>query len=164
MPLARLVLVGGGDAVEEHRRSADSLGIAGHVAFRGVLTFDELVGAYQQASVVVLPSTTDSESFGMVLIEAMACGTPVIGSSVGGIPFVVDDGRDGLLVPPADPERLAAACLEILGAPDRAAEMGRRGCRKVRDHYTWTAQVARYQAILGDLLPSEAAVPEPGRS
>jgi rhamnosyl/mannosyltransferase len=85
---------------------------------RGTLSLEALVEAYQAASVVVLPSTTESASLDMVLIEAMACGKPVIGSDVGGIPFVIDDSRDGYLVPPADAGALAGACLEILRAPD----------------------------------------------
>jgi glycosyltransferase involved in cell wall biosynthesis len=101
---------------------------------------------------VVLPSTTDSESFGMVLIEAMACAKPVIGSDVGGIPFVIDDGRDGYLVPPADAGALAGACLEILRTPDLAAALGEQGHRKVKDRFTWPAQIDKYRAILG-MLP-----------
>ena len=151
LPEAKLVLVGGGDAIEEHRRSAAALGIADAVAFRGTLSLAALVKAYQAASVVVLPSTTDSESFGMVLIEAMACAKPVIGSAVGGIPFVIDDGRDGYLVPPADARALAGACLEVLRAPDLAAALGKQGHRKVKDRFTWQTQIDKYRAIFETL-------------
>jgi rhamnosyl/mannosyltransferase len=160
LPEAQLVLVGGGDAIEEHRRSAAALGILDAVAFRGTLSLAALVKAYQAASVVVLPSTTDSESFGMVLIEAMACAKPVIGSDVGGIPFVIDNGRDGYLVPPADASALAGACLEILRRPDLAAALGERGHRKVKDRFTWRIQIDKYRAIL-EALPV-AWAPPPG--
>jgi rhamnosyl/mannosyltransferase len=160
LPEARLVLVGGGDAVAEHRRFAAALGIPDAVAFRGTLSLEALVEAYQAASVVVLPSTTDSESFGMVLIEAMACAKPVIGSDVGGIPFVIDDGRDGYLVPPADAGALAGACLEILRAPDLAAALGTRGHRKVRDRFTWHAQIDKYRAIFETLPGTWAPSPD----
>jgi glycosyltransferase involved in cell wall biosynthesis len=151
LPEATLVLVGGGDAVEEHRRSAATLGILDGVEFRGTLSLEALVKAYQAASVVVLPSTTDSESFGMVLIEAMACAKPVIGSDVGGIPFVIDDGRDGYLVPAADASALAGACLEILRTPELAAALGEQGYRKVKDHFRWPTQIDKYRAIFGAL-------------
>ena len=170
LPEAKLVLVGGGDAIEEHRRSAAALGIADAVVFRGTLSLAALVKAYQAASVVVLPSTTDSESFGMVLIEAMACAKPVIGSAVGGIPFVIDDGRDGYLVPPADADALAGACLEVLRAPDLAAALGERGHRKVTDRFTWHTQIDKYRAIFetlaGTWTPPDAleAAPVLGRA
>jgi rhamnosyl/mannosyltransferase len=160
LPEAVLVLVGGGDAVEDHRRFAATLGILGSVSFRGTLSVEALVEAYQAASLVVLPSTTDSESFGMVLIEAMACAKPVIGSDVGGIPFVIDDGRDGYLVPPADASALAGACLEILRTPALAAALGQQGYRKVKDRFTWPVQIDKYRAILG-ALPSNGREPPP---
>lgn len=158
LPDATLELIGGGDAIEGHRRLATSLGILDAVTFRGRVSLAALVEAYQAASVVVLPSTTDSESFGMVLIEAMACARPVIGSRVGGIPYVIDDGNDGYLVPPADAGALAVACLKILQAPELGAALGERGCRKVRHRYTWPSQIEKYRAIL-DALPSESPVP-----
>jgi rhamnosyl/mannosyltransferase len=173
LPQARLVLVGGGDAVEDHRRFAATLGILDGVEFRGTLSLEALFEAYQAASVVVLPSTTDSESFGMVLIEAMACGKPVIGSDVGGIPFVIDDGRDGYLVPPGNATALAGACLEILRAPDLAAALGEQGYRKVKDRFRWPTQIDKYRAIFEtmpdnggqDLRPAAPrdAPPVPGR-
>ncbi len=159
LPTAMLVLVGGGDALEDHRRLATALGIADGVVFRGTLSLEALVEAYQAASVVVLPSTTNSESFGMVLIEAMACAKPVIGSDVGGIPFVIDHGRDGYLVPPADAGGLAAACLDILRAPDLGATLGEAGYRKVKDRFTWPAQIDKYRAIFEGLRGVGGAPP-----
>jgi len=151
LPEAELVLAGGGDAVGEHRSSAARLGIGERVRFRGLLTGPALVKAYHQASVVVLPSTTEAESFGMALLEAMACRKPVVASNVGGIPFVVDDGGDGFLVPPGDPQALASACLKVLRDPENAARMGESGYRKVRDFYTWPSRIDRYEAIFGSV-------------
>jgi len=163
VPQARLVMVGGGDALEEHRRLAVSLGILARVEFRGIVTLPDLVAAYQEASVVVLPSTTASESFGMVLIEAMACGKPVIGSDVGGIPFVIDDGHDGLLVPPGSADELARACLRILEDPVLAARLGEAGRRKVEEGYGWGLKVDCYRRIFERVLDGAVgASPVPG--
>jgi glycosyltransferase involved in cell wall biosynthesis len=67
-----------------------SLCFANKVEFSGQLSGDDLVEAYRRARALVLPSVTEAESFGMTLIEAMACGRPVIGSDIGGIPYVID--------------------------------------------------------------------------
>jgi glycosyltransferase involved in cell wall biosynthesis len=152
VPDAELVLVGDGDAVDQHRRHAAELGIPDRVRFRGALRGAALVEAYQEASVVVLPSTTDAEAFGMTVIEAMACKKPVVGSRVGGVPFVIDDGRDGLLVPPADSDALARACVRLLRAPGLAAELGERGFAKVTRDYSWPARIEQYDEIFGQVL------------
>lgn len=157
LPSARLVLVGEGDAVEQHRARVKALGLSGNVTFPGKLTGTALAERFQRATVVVLPSTTAAESFGMTLIEAMACGVPVVASNVGGIPFVVDDGRDGLLVPPADAGALAAACLRILRDPQLAAALGRSGHGKVTERYLWPGRIDSYAAIFETLLDHDSA-------
>jgi glycosyltransferase involved in cell wall biosynthesis len=156
LPAAQLVLVGGGDAVDDHRRAAASLGISDSVTFRGVLSGKALVEANQQSSLLALPSTTETESFGMSIIEAMACKKPVVASDVGGIPSVVDHGSDGLLVPPGDAEGLASACLEILRTPGLAAAMGEAGYRKVMELYTWPSRIDRYEEIFNAIIGSDS--------
>lgn len=160
MPAARLALVGAGDALDDYRRLAAKLGVLDGVEFRGRVSLEALVQSYQSASVLVLPSTSPSESFGMVLIEAMACGKPVIGSDVGGIPFVIDNGRDGYLVAPADAAALAAACLDILRAPDLGAALGQAGYHKVKTRFTWPGQVDKYRAIFDGLLAGVGLTPQ----
>lgn len=150
VPEARLVLVGEGDAVDVYAAQAEGAGVGGSVDLLGELDGDDLVTAYQRATVVVLPSLTEAESFGMSLIEAMACGKPVVGSQIGGIPFVIDDGVDGLLVPPGDARAWADACLRLLEDRHLAGALGAAGRRKVVAHYRWTDQVERYAALLHD--------------
>ncbi|MEV6207553.1 glycosyltransferase family 4 protein [Kitasatospora sp. NPDC051914] len=141
---ARLRLVGGGDAVADHLALARSLGAADRVETAGELSGQDLVEAVRSAAVVVLPSRTEAESFGMVLVEAMACGTPVIGSAVGGIPGVVADGESGLLVPPGDPDALADACRRLLDDGALADRMGAAGRRRAEEHYDWRQLTARH--------------------
>jgi glycosyltransferase involved in cell wall biosynthesis len=139
------------------------------VRFRGQLRGDDLVRAYQHAAVAVLPSRTEAESFGMVLIEAMACGTPVIGSRVGGVPFVVRDGVDGLLVPPADATALAQACTRLLTDERLARSMGDAGREAAVERFSWTRGMAAtadiFRAVAGGspLSPQVSSLAETGR-
>lgn len=151
VPGARLRLVGGGDAVADQLALAASLGLADRVTASGELTGPDLVRAVREAAVLVLPSVTEAESFGMVLVEAMACGTPVVGSRVGGIPYVVEDGRTGLLVPPGDPGALADACRRLLEDGVLADRLGEAGLRTARERYAWDGLLARYVDLFRSL-------------
>jgi glycosyltransferase involved in cell wall biosynthesis len=150
-PDARLRIVGSGDALDDHQEHARALGIAHRVEFAGLLAGGDLVRAYQEARLLVLPSRTESESFGMTLIEAMACGRPVVGSAVGGIPSVVEDGRTGVLVPPGDAAALAGACKRLLADDDLCAELGSNGRRRAEATYAWPALVATYLDLFRSL-------------
>ncbi|WP_035845628.1 glycosyltransferase family 4 protein [Kitasatospora azatica] len=154
LPRARLRLVGGGDALPDLLALADRLGIADRVTADGELTGEQLVTAVRTAAVLVLPSRTEAESFGMALVEAMACGTPVVGSAVGGIPHVVTDRRTGLLVPPGDAGALAGALRELLTDGPLADRLGAAGCRQAREHYDWDDLMTRYLELFRS-LPSE---------
>jgi len=116
-----------------------NLGIKRNVEFKGSIIGRKLVEYYQKSNVLVLPSL--SESFGMVLLEAMACKKPVIGSNVGGIPYVIDNDQNGLLVPPKDPQALADAIIKILTNPQLAKKMGEEGYEKVMKNFTWEKQI-----------------------
>ena len=146
----------------EWEAEADGRGVSDRVRFVGTLAGDDLVAAYQRATIVVLPSTTEAESFGMVLIEAMSCGRPVIGSRVGGVPFVIDHGRDGLLVTPGDPAALATAIIELGNDPGMRSSMGAQGRRKVEAQFSvdglrraYREPVRRSSARLGGISLSE---------
>ncbi len=147
LPEARLEIVGTGDRAEEVQRWGEAIG---GVDLLGRVSDRELVAAYRRASVVVLPSTTAAESFGMVLAEANACGRPVIGSRVGGIPSIVQDGVNGLLARPGDPVDLARKLVDLLGDPAKAQEMGARGRKIVLRHHDWDALVDQTETVLMD--------------
>src|SRR5207247_5934205 len=109
----RLEIVGEGPERPGLEALAARLGVVDRVVFRGKIPPDELQASYARAAVCVLPSVLDArgdtEGLGVVLLEAMNHGTPVIASRVGGIPDIVEDGVSGLLVPPGDADALAAA-------------------------------------------------------
>ncbi len=111
----------------------------------GIKQGKDLVGEIQKASVLVLPSTTNMEGFGMVLLEAMACQTPVIGTRIGGIPEVIRDGIDGFIVPINDRNALALAISKILANKELATRMGHSGEAKVKEKFTWDTRVALTQ-------------------
>ena len=107
---ARLVLVGDGPEYGRTRELVDSLGLADAVRYVGVV--DEVAPLLEAADVLLLPSET--ESFGLVALEAMASGVPVVASDVGGLPEVVEHGVTGFLAPVGDVEAMAGFCLELL--------------------------------------------------
>lgn len=148
VPDVRLELAGDGDAVPWLRERAHAAGVEDRLVWHGSVGHDRLAELYRQAWVVALPSLTDSESFGMSLVEAMASGTPVVGSRVGGIPFVVRDGVDGVLVPPGDASALATALVSLVRDPDRGRAMGRAGREAAELRWSWTHQEHRMLAVL----------------
>jgi len=138
---AYLVLVGSGDLIPEYKRLCEIYNIDKNVIFTGFIDDYILIEYYRSSDVVVLPSTTAQEGFGMVLIEANACGKPVIGSKIGGIKYVIEDGKTGLLVPPKDKNALADAIIYMLENENLARRMGRNGRKIVEKKYTWNIAV-----------------------
>ena len=100
----------------------------------------------------LLAHPSGNESFGIALIEAWACGKPVIGVRVGAIFSVIDEGQDGLLVEYLDPDSMAQAILELLADPSRRARMGEAGRRKVLDNYTWEIVTNQLRAVYSEVI------------
>ena len=105
---------------------------------------------YSHAAVFCCPSVY--EPFGLINLEAMACETPVVASGVGGILEVVEDGKTGLLVPPAQPAALAQALTRVLGNPDLARDMGRAGRRRVEEKFAWASVAERTEQVYADAI------------
>lgn len=146
----KLTVVGEGDYIIYYKRLCKNIGIKRNVDFKGRLIGRKLVEQYQKSNVSVLPSL--SESFGIVLLEAMACKKPVIGSNIGGIPYVIDNGKNGLIVPSKDPEALAKAIIKILKNPKLAKKMGRNGHKNVIDNFTWNKQIKKAKDLFRDII------------
>ncbi len=119
-------------------------------AFLPGLTQDELFACYAACTIFALPSS--GEGFGLVFLEAMAHGKPVIGGAHGGTPDVVEDGVTGLLVPHGDIERLAGALESLLADPARAAEMGAKGRDRVERLFSFEQFQGRLTQVLDDVL------------
>jgi len=143
-----VVLVGSGPQEAELRARAGALNLAHRLHILPARPLEQLPEVFNALDVFVLPSRTTArwkEQFGRVIIEAHACGTPVIGSNSGGIPDVIADG--GLIVPELDPPAIAAALTRFATDPSFAAACGRAGLETARSHYTWQT-VARTMAAI----------------
>lgn len=123
-------------------------GLQDRISFHGSLPHRQIIGLYQAADVVVNPSL--SETFGISVVEGMACGVPVVGTRVGGMLDTIDD-EVGRAVPAEDPLALSEAICAILGDPARARAMGQRGRERVATRFTWQARANRlldvYRAV-----------------
>jgi glycosyltransferase involved in cell wall biosynthesis len=149
---ARLCIIGGGGWKARYQQQAERLGIGGRTLFTGSIPFPRLPEYYNSADVVVLPSH-ETESFGVALIEAMACRKPVIATDIPGVRSVVTDGQEGFLVPPKDASALAGRIQRLLDDPRLRDTMGGRGREKVEREYAWKKIIPRlvrlYEAARG---------------
>jgi starch synthase len=118
----------------------------------GMLAKREVIQLLSHATVFACPSLY--EPLGIVNLEAMACGTAVVGSRVGGIPEVVAEGKTGLLVPPGDPPALAGAINALVTDSSRAADMGRLGRERAVAEFGWAAIAAQTAALYAELAGS----------
>ncbi|MFJ9542923.1 D-inositol-3-phosphate glycosyltransferase [Streptomyces sp. NPDC101225] len=128
------------------QKLAAELGISDVVRFRPPVGQDRLADWFRAASVLVMPSR--SESFGLVAVEAQACGTPVIAAKVGGLPVAVRDGASGILVSGHDPADYARALLAFAGDPHVGARMGRAAARHARS-FGWDRAAAATADVYG---------------
>lgn len=133
----QLVLVGGGELIFDLEDLAKKLKIQDRVTFAGWQSDERLVKFYQAADLFVLPSTDRSEAFGIVLIEAMACGLPVIASDLPGVRSVVRNNVTGLLVPPGEVDSLSHAIEKILTDDNIRNSFSRNAVQYVNNNYRW---------------------------
>ena len=166
-----LIVGGGGDSCVLHadpevRRLlglAAELGVSDHVTLQGQVSRGEMPGIFRSADAVVCAPWY--EPFGIVPLEAMACGVPVVAAAVGGLRDTVLDHTTGLHVPPRDPEAIASALAMLLGNPPLRAELGQSGQQRARSRYSWDRVAAEtekaYQLALAGspagALPMEGA-------
>jgi len=158
LPDAELLVAGGPapnelDQDEEVRRLqqvARESGVADRVDFLGSVSRDQVPELLRSADMAVCMPWY--EPFGLVPLEAMACGVPVVGSHVGGLVDTIVDGRTGVLVPARRPELAARAVRELLDSPETLEAMGRRGALRVAQHYSWEQVARQTEESYGELL------------
>jgi len=151
-PDLSLAVVGGGDDRPRLERLAVLAGAGEHVRFFSGLTQEQLRACYARCEVFALPS--GGEGFGLVFLEAMALGKPVVGGAHGGTPDIIENGVTGLLVPHGDVERLALALQTLLDDASLRETLGRRGRELVLRRYRFEHFASRMNAVLEELCAS----------
>ncbi|MFW6192048.1 MAG: glycosyltransferase family 4 protein, partial [Gemmatimonadota bacterium] len=151
VPDARLRVVGGGPELPALKRRAAELAVETSVTFLGeVGRRDDVAREYARADVFCLPSR--QEGFGIVFLEAMATGLPIVACRAAAVPEVVPDGDVGLLVPPSDPASLARALVQVLGSPELGRRLGAAGRERAR-RYDWSRVAERFMTVVRDGRP-----------
>ncbi|MCB9898057.1 MAG: N-acetyl-alpha-D-glucosaminyl L-malate synthase BshA [Planctomycetes bacterium] len=156
---ARLVLAGDGPDAQIVRDGACRAGLGERVRFLGEIENVESIMA--ASDVALFPS--ESESFGLAALEAMACGLPVVASRVGGLPEVVVDGESGFLTPVGDTRAMAAALTRLLRDPELRRRMGEAGMRRASERFSLPSILEQHEALYAELLgelPGQAAFRE----
>jgi phosphatidylinositol alpha-1,6-mannosyltransferase len=154
VPGAALLLVGGGTYADKLRRLAAEHGVAEHVVFTGSVRWDELPAHHSVGDVFALPCRTrgrglDVEGLGIALLEAAACGLPVVAGRSGGAPETVQPGDTGEVVDGRDGPALAGTLAALLADPDRAAAMGAAGRDWMTRDWQWSRSAQRLADFLG---------------
>jgi glycosyltransferase involved in cell wall biosynthesis len=147
-----LVVAGAGDLLDDFRRRAAQAGVADRVHFLGAVPHSELPNVLRACDLMLL-TTEPPESFGIVLIEAMACGLPTIATEYAGVRAVVDEGETGLLVAPGNPRAVADAIRGLLDAgPDGRSAMGVAGRAKAERLWSWPSLLDRMDAAYAEAI------------
>ncbi len=151
VPEVQYVVAGTGPNRSRLERLALQKGVRDRVHFVGHVADDALPSYYSAADLFVMPAREappDVEGFGLVFLEANACGTPAVGARSGGIPDAIVDGETGLLVPPSTPTALASALASLLHAPERLATLGRQGRTRTLRTANWEEVARNVHALL----------------
>jgi len=151
-PKVKFAIIGDGPEKARLIELTKKLKIAKNLTFLGFVNSEELPKYYSACDIFVLHSLY--EQFGIVLVEAMACGKPVVSTKVGAIPEVVDDGKTGFLVEPKNPKQLAEAILKLANDERLRNRLGKEGRRKVEQKYDWNIIAEKYMNEYKQLIES----------
>ncbi|MFO1022641.1 MAG: glycosyltransferase family 4 protein [Planctomycetales bacterium] len=151
----RLRIVGGGTLREEMQALSRELGITGQTEFIGAVPHDQVPAELRGLDVYVAASR--EESFGVAILEASACGCPVIVTDVGGLPEVVKNSETGLIIPKDDPGALADALCRLVDHPAERQRMSVQGRKFVSEHYEWNENVGRMLTVYEGLCAVKGA-------
>ncbi len=151
-PQSALLIAGDGSEGLALEALAETPGLSGRVVFAHTLT--DVAGAYAAMDVFAMPSR--AEGLGLSLMEAMAAGLPVVGSSVGGIVSLISDGRTGMLVPPADPARLAESLVYVLTHQREAASFGQRARALIEERFSKGQMIEKTEEVYRECLGERA--------
>jgi len=152
IPDIKLIVGGSGELVEEYKTLTKGLGLEKNVEFRGFIESNKLVDLYNQSELFVLPSTGIQEGFGIVLLEALACGTPVIATNIVGIAKEIKDNKCGIIIPCNDAKKLAQAIIRIIKNINLQKKMIIKGKLLIQDKYDWNKIVKMMENLYLDVI------------
>lgn len=147
-----LHIVGGGPLLEDYKRLAEDLGVSEQTVFHGKIPHQEVPAMINSLDVFFVPSTLDSESFGVAAVEAQACEVPVVVSNVGGLPEVVLDSQTGFVIPTKDSAAIAEKMVTFSRQRELKESMGSQGRKHVISLYEWEQNAEIMSAIYEDTL------------
>lgn len=155
-PRAKLIIGGSGPEKENLEKLSESLGLRENVIFTGYIKNSDLPKYYASSDIFVLPSIEtkegDTEGLGIVLLEAIACGTPVIGSDIGGITDIIKDGETGLLAKSENPEDIAKQIIEILSNERLRQKLSEYGITLVKERFSWDIVTKQFIEIFSNRI------------
>ena len=155
-PAATLVIAGSGPLRADLERLTEELGLAHAVTFTGRVDNAGMAALYREADIMLNCSLVDNMPNSV--LEALACGVPVVSTDVGGVPYLVEHGRTALLVPPGAPQAMADAVLRLAAEPMLATALREAGLRQVQQ-YTWASVRPRLLAVYEAVLAARAVTP-----
>ncbi len=160
VPAAQLVLVGSGSEAPHLRQLAERLGLAARVHWAGDVADADLAAYYAAADVFVLPAHLRAEAFGIVQLEALAAGLPIVSTELGtGTSYVNQNEQTGLVVPPADPAALAQAINRLLANPALRAGFGATGQQRARAHFSPGRMLDQLEQVYAEILAKRQEAP-----
>ncbi|MBW1921355.1 MAG: glycosyltransferase family 4 protein, partial [Deltaproteobacteria bacterium] len=155
-PKAKVLVIGSGPEKARLVKLAEILNVQDSVVFKKEIPQEELPDYYCVADVVVLPSIHtrkgETEGLGVVLLEAMACGVPVVGSNVGGIPDIIKHGETGLLAAEKDPEDLADKILKLVDDKRLRKRVIENGLKLVRENFSWDVIAEKFLQVYREVM------------
>ncbi|MFX1475159.1 MAG: glycosyltransferase [Promethearchaeota archaeon] len=151
-PSTQLVLIGSGPEYPHLQRLSRELGVVDATRFLGKVSREFLRDVYSACDVFVLPSRSRSEAFGIVLLEAMARGKPVVATHVGGIPYVVNHGKTGFLVPPHDPVPLAKRISSLINDAELCSKIGKAAQERVMRKFTREPTTRQLESLYFEMI------------
>ncbi|XSG75254.1 glycosyltransferase [Herpetosiphon llansteffanensis] len=159
-PTAKLMIGGYGPGLEQLQAQVGELGLGASVLFPGAIGHDAINNALNAATIFVLPSVRDRsgnvDGLPNTLLEAMGAGRPIVASKIAGVPAVITSGEHGVLVPPAQPQAISAAIIDLLNQPQRAAMLGAAARLRVEHELTWNRYAERLEQLYAAALKPTA--------
>ena len=153
-PKAKLIFAGRGEMLDELSEQAMKLDVVDDVIFTGFVEEEKKSLYFKAADIFCLPSTTMAESFGIANLEAMASGIPIVASNLGGIPDIVKNGENGLLIEPGNVQNLADELIYLLNNVDMRKKLGDNG-RKLVENFSWDKIAMKTEQLYRDILEGD---------